>query len=176
MIAPDRHEACGSTRAALAKRSETQVSNLHPFALSVEKIMPTTTEEKNKALVLEAFDTLFNKRDFAAARRFWAAEYIQHSAHIPPGREGLFELVRNAPPEMRYQNGTIMAEGNLLMLHGRFSGIGAPANWIVLDIVRLEEGLLKEHWDVIEDEATRASSRSGRPMFGGTFPGEAPAR
>jgi predicted SnoaL-like aldol condensation-catalyzing enzyme len=144
--------------------------------LSVEKIMPPTTEEKNKALVLEAFDTLFNKRDFAGARRFWSAEYIQHSAHIPPGREGLFELIRKAPPEMRYENGTIMAEGDLLMLHGRFSGIGAPANWIVLDIVRLEEGLLKEHWDVIEDEATRASSRSGLPMFGGTFPGEAPAR
>ena len=69
-----------------------------------------------------------------------------------------------------------MAEGDLLMLHGRFSGIGAPANWIVLDIVRREGGRLKEHWDVIEDEANRASSRSGLPMFGATFPDEAPAR
>jgi predicted SnoaL-like aldol condensation-catalyzing enzyme len=143
---------------------------------ALEKIMSPTTEEKNKALVLEAFDTLFNKRDLAAARPFWAEEYIQHSAHIPPGREGLFELVRNSPPEMRYENATVLAEGDLLMLHGRFSGIGAPANWIVLDIVRLEDGRLKEHWDVIEDEATRASSRSGRPMFGDAFPGEAPAR
>jgi predicted SnoaL-like aldol condensation-catalyzing enzyme len=130
-----------------------------------------TTEEKNKALVLEAFDTLFNKRDFEAAARFWSAEYIQHSAHIAPGRDGLFDLVRNAPPGMRYENAIIMAEGNLLMLHGRFSGIGAPADWIVLDIVRLEDGLLKEHWDVIQDEATRASSKSGLPMFGATFPG-----
>ncbi len=138
--------------------------------------MSPKTEEKNKALVLEAFDTLFNKRDFAAAGRFWADEYIQHSAHIPPGREGLFELVRNAPPEMRYENGSILAEGDLLMLHGRFSGIGAPANWVALDIVRLEDGRLKEHWDVIEDEATRTSSRSGLPMFGSTFPGEAPTR
>ena len=54
---------------------------------------------------------------------------------------------------------------------GRFSGIGAPANWMVLDVVRPENGLLKEHWDVIEDEATRASSKSGLPMFGRTFPG-----
>jgi len=133
-------------------------------------------EARNKALVLEAFDALFNKRDFVAAKRFWAEEYIQHSAHIPPGREGLFELVRNSPPEMRYENGSILAEGDLLMLHGRFSGIGAPANWIVLDIVRLEDGRLKEHWDVIEDEATRASSRSGLPMFGAKFPDEALAR
>ncbi len=56
---------------------------------------------------------------------------------------------------MRYENGSVLAEGNLLMLHGRFSGIGTPANWIALDIVRLEDGRLKEHWDVIEDEATR---------------------
>jgi predicted SnoaL-like aldol condensation-catalyzing enzyme len=133
-------------------------------------------EAKNKAFVLKAFDTLFNKRDYAAAAEFWSPNYTQHSAHIPPGRDGLFELVRNAPPELRYENATIMSEGDLLMLHGRFSGIGTPANWIVLDIVRLEDGRLKEHWDVIEDEAIRASSKSGLPMFGATFPGEAPAR
>jgi predicted SnoaL-like aldol condensation-catalyzing enzyme len=157
---------------------DASVGNLHRFGVAAleEGIMPTKTEEKNKALVLEAFDTLFNKRDFEAAERFWAEDYVQHSAHIPPGREGLFELVRSSPPGLRYENGSILAEGDLLMLHGRFSGIGTPANWIVLDIVRLEDGLLKEHWDVIEDEATRASSRSGLPMFGATFPGEAPAR
>ena len=56
----------------------------------------TTTESKNKAIVLEAFDTLFNKRDYAAAERFWSDRYIQHSAHIPPGREGLFDLVKKS--------------------------------------------------------------------------------
>ena len=54
----------------------------------------TETEQRNKALVLEAFETLFNRRDYAAAQRFWSADYIQHSAHIPPGRDGLFELVK----------------------------------------------------------------------------------
>ena len=53
-----------------------------------------TTTEQNKRLVLEAFDTLFNKRDYAAAEKFWSPHYIQHSAHIEPGREGLFNLVR----------------------------------------------------------------------------------
>jgi predicted SnoaL-like aldol condensation-catalyzing enzyme len=56
------------------------------------------------------------------------------------------------------------------MLHGRFSGIGQPVNWIVVDIVRVENGRLAEHWDVVQDEATRESSKSGLPMFGGTFP------
>jgi len=131
--------------------------------------MSQTTQEKNKALVLEAFDTLFNKRDYAAAERYWSPHYIQHSAHIEPGREGLFNLVKNAPATMRYENRLILAEGDLLMLHGRFSGIGLPANWIVVDIVRLEDGRLAEHWDVIEDEATRESSKSGLPMFGDKF-------
>ena len=99
--------------------------------------MEQTIEQKNKALVLEAFDTLFNRKDFAAAEKFWSPNYIQHSAHIPPGRNGLFDLVRSAPATMKYENHLIMAEGDMLMLHGRFSGHGSPANWIVLDIVRL---------------------------------------
>jgi predicted SnoaL-like aldol condensation-catalyzing enzyme len=57
------------------------------------------------------------------------------------------------------------------MLHGRFSGLGEGVpSWIVVDIVRMEGGLLAEHWDVIQDEATRAQSKSGNPMFGTTFP------
>jgi predicted SnoaL-like aldol condensation-catalyzing enzyme len=129
-----------------------------------------TTPERNKAIVLEAFDTLFNKRDYAAAERFWSDHYIQHSAHIPPGRDGLFNLVKSAPATMRYENGLIFAEGDKLMLHGRFSGHAAPKPWIVLDIVRVEDGKLAEHWDVIEDEADKATSVSGLPMFGDRFP------
>jgi predicted SnoaL-like aldol condensation-catalyzing enzyme len=136
----------------------------------MELIMPKTTPEQNKALVLEAFDTLFNKHDVAAAERFWSPDYIQHSAHIPPGREGLFALVRSVPDTMRYENQLIVAEGDYVMLHGRFSGIGRPADWIVVDIVRLKDGVLQEHWDVIQDEAKQAESLSGLPMFGDRFP------
>ncbi len=130
----------------------------------------TTTEQQNKAFVLEAFETLFNKRDYVAAERYWSPSYIQHSAHISPGREGLFELVKAAPDTLRYENGLIVANGDYVLLHGRFSGIGQPANWIVVDIVRLEDGQLAEHWDVIQDEASKDSSKSGLPMFGTAFP------
>ncbi len=129
-----------------------------------------TTEARNKAFVLEAFDALFNKRDYEAAERFWSPAYIQHSAHIAPGRAGLFELVKAAPRELHYENALIVAEGDHVMLHGRFSGIGQPANWVVVDILRIENGLLAEHWDVIQDEATREFSKSGLPMFGDKFP------
>jgi len=132
--------------------------------------MASDLEEKNKALVLRAFDALFNRREYAAAERFWSPQYIQHSAHIAPGREGLFDLIKSLPSTLRYEAGTILAEGNFVIVHGRFSGFGAPANWIAADILRIEDGLLVEHWDVIQDEATEQQSKSGAPMFGKTFP------
>src|ERR1700752_1579548 len=132
--------------------------------------MSETIASNNKALVLEAFDTLFNRRDYAAAERFWSPSYIQHSAHIAPGREGLFTLVRSLPPTLKYEPGVILADGDFVIVHGRFSGFGAPANWIAADILRIEDGVLVEHWDVIQDEATQAQSKSGRPMFGNSFP------
>jgi len=132
--------------------------------------MSQTTESKNKALVLEAFDTLFNKRDYARAKRYWSPDYIQHSAHIAPGRDGLFDLIKSIPPTLKYEAGTIVADGNFVIVHGRFSGLGAPVNWIAADILRIEDGILVEHWDVIQDEATQEQSKSGTPMFGKTFP------
>jgi predicted SnoaL-like aldol condensation-catalyzing enzyme len=132
--------------------------------------MVKTTIEENKALVLKAFDTLFNNRDYAAAERLWSPTYIQHSAHIEPGREGLFNLIKGLPPTLNYEPGTVVAEGDYVIVHGRFSGFGQPANWIAADIVRIEDGLLAEHWDVIEDEVTLEQSKSGKPMFGDIFP------
>ena len=132
--------------------------------------MSQTKQGKNKALVLEAFDTLFNKRDYAAAERLWSPDYIQHSAHIAPGREGLFNLVKSLPPTLKYEPGAIVAEGDFVILHGRFSGFGAPVNWIAADILRIQDGIFLEHWDVIQDEATEDQSKSGAPMFGKTFP------
>ena len=128
--------------------------------------MSETIQKKNKALVLDAFDALFNRRDYAAPEKFWSPDYIQHSAHIPPGRDGLFNLVKASPPSLRYEHGLIMAEGDFVIVHGRYSNTGLPVNWIVGDIVRIENGLLVEHWDVIQDEASRETSKSGLPMFG----------
>jgi predicted SnoaL-like aldol condensation-catalyzing enzyme len=132
--------------------------------------MSHTIESKNKTLVLEAFDTLFNKRDYAGAERYWSPDYIQHSAHIEPGREGLFKLVKSFSPTLRYESGTIVAEGEFVIVHGRFSGFGAPVNWIAADILRIQDGILAEHWDVIQDEVTEEQSKSKAPMFGTGFP------
>jgi predicted SnoaL-like aldol condensation-catalyzing enzyme len=131
--------------------------------------MTSTTPKHNKALVLEAFDTLFNKRDYGAFERYWSPNYLQHSAHIGPGRDGLLNLVKSLPPELTYEPGMIVAAGDLVMIHGRFSGFGQPTAWIAVDILRIVDGVLAEHWDVIQDETTRESSKSGLPMFGEQF-------
>jgi predicted SnoaL-like aldol condensation-catalyzing enzyme len=131
--------------------------------------MSRTKQEKNKTLVLEAFDTLFNKRDYVAAERYWSPDYSLHSAHIAPGREGLFNLIKNLPQTLKYEPGTIVADGDFVIVHGRFSDFGLPVNWIAADILRINDGILVEHWDVIQDEASREQSKSGLPMFGNVF-------
>jgi predicted SnoaL-like aldol condensation-catalyzing enzyme len=132
--------------------------------------MSKTTPAQNKALVLEAFDALFNRRDYDAAERFWSDRYIQHSAHIAPGRDGLFNLIRTLPGTLKYENQLIVAEGDYVIAHGRFSGHGSAIAWVAADIIRIEGGKVAEHWAVLQDEATKAQSLSGLPMFGNGFP------
>jgi predicted SnoaL-like aldol condensation-catalyzing enzyme len=132
--------------------------------------MSITTPEQNKAIILEAFDTLFNKRNYEAAERYWSPTYIHHSAHIEPGREGLFKLIKGIPFTLKYEAGPIVADGDFVIVYGRFSDFGAPISSIAADILRIEDGILVEHWDVMQDEATKGQSKSGNPMFGDSFP------
>jgi predicted SnoaL-like aldol condensation-catalyzing enzyme len=110
--------------------------------------MDDAKAENNKAIVLEAFDTLFNKRDYAAAERFWSPNYIQHSADIEPGRDGLFNMIKSVSPTLKYEPGIIVAEEDFVIIYGRFSDIGLPVKWIATDIIRMKDGVLLEHWDV----------------------------
>src|SRR6266481_8962970 len=126
-------------------------------------------ETRNKALVLEAFDALFNRRDLEAAERYWSPGYVQQSAGIGPGRDGLFALVHAV--HRQNESGLAVAEGDYVMVHGRYSGGGRPTR-IVVDILRIEAGRIAEHSDVMQDEATRVQPKSGLPMFGDRFPGE----
>ena len=171
----NRSMPCGLTRIhiPLLRKSKDTSRSIPTESMRLQSdeeiIVSETTQEKNKALVLEAFDTLFNKRDYAAAEKYWSPSYIQHSAHIEPGRDGLFNLIRNAPDTLRYEHQLIVAERDYVIIHGRFSGHGPPVAWIAADIVRIENDRLAEHWDVLQDEATKAQSKSGLPMFGEEF-------
>ena len=127
-----------------------------------------STAELNKQLVLDGFDTLFNKRDYAAAEKFWSPNYIQHSSHIEPGREGLFTLVKSLPAGAKWEHGIIMAEGDYVMVHSRYSNPDGSAI-VVVDIMRIKDEIFQEHWDVIQPEASEAESKSKLPMFGDKF-------
>ena len=133
--------------------------------------MSQTTQERNKALVLEAFDTLFNKRDYEAAERFWSPNYIQHSVHIAPGREGLFDLIKSMPPTLKYEPGLIVADGDFVIVHGRFSRVRAARE--------LDRGGHPTDRGRASSSSTGTSSRTRRPksnprarqpMFGSSFP------
>jgi len=135
----------------------------------------TATEDANTALVIEAFDTLFNRRDYAGAAAFWSPDYIQHSATSHPGAQVCSTIVKSLPAELRYEHQLVVATAAMSLLHGRFSGPCAkPANWIVVDVVRIADGKLAEHWDVIQDEADETQSQSGLPMFGDSSPAAPP--
>ena len=136
--------------------------------------MTGVSRSTNKDIVLEAFEMLFNKRDYVSAERFWSPDYIQHSAYVATRRSGLFDFIKPLPATLRYENALATADGDYVILHGRFSGHGLARNWIVADVVRVQNGVLVEHWDVIQNEATEVESKSGRPMFGLTFPPAAP--
>ncbi len=138
----------GSNKAKTDKGARIAPTARPPAALC-ESARPCATRtaatpEDNKALVLAAFDALFNRRDYDSAARFWSDAYIQHSAHIEPGREGLFSLVRSLPDTLRYEHGLILAEGDFVIVHGRFSGHGLPAATIAADILRIEDGRLAD--------------------------------
>src|SRR5260370_28841166 len=113
--------------------------------------MSNSSPERNKAIVLEAFETLFNKRDYGAAERFWSPNYIQHSAHIPPGREGLFNLIRSASKTLHYENQFIIAEGDYVIAHGRFTGLGRPAAWIAAYVIRFVDRHISVRCGVLQD-------------------------
>ncbi|WP_179405403.1 nuclear transport factor 2 family protein [Burkholderia guangdongensis] len=133
--------------------------------------MASTLEERNTALVLEALDTLFNKRDYAKAAQFWSESYVQHSRLVPAGRDGLFGLVRTFG-DSRFEYDMVAAKGDYVWVHSRYSHSTGSAALIGVDILRIEDGKLVEHWDVLQDEATRGESAGGHPMFGDAFPNE----
>lgn len=119
--------------------------------------------QRNKALVLDAMTSLFQHRDASAVARLYAADYIQHNPDIPQGRDALQSLVETLSPDVHYEPGMMIAEGDRVAIHGRISGWG-DAPQVVVDIFRIEDGRLAEHWDVLQDEVP-ATTIGGMSMF-----------
>lgn len=120
--------------------------------------------ERNKALVLDAMTSLFQRHDVSAVERLYAPDYIQHNPHIPQGRSALVALVSQLSQDVFYEPGLIVAEGDLVAIHGRISG-WADTPQVVIDVFRVEQGRLAEHWDVMQNEVPATDGVSGIAMF-----------
>jgi len=127
-------------------------------------ITTTSTTERNKALVLDAMTALFQRRDASAVERLYAPGYIQHNPTIPQGRDALAALIPQLPADLFYEPGLMVAEGDYVVIHGRIRG-WAPKSQVVIDIFRIEDGRLAEHWDVLQDEVSGGAASSGIAMF-----------
>ncbi|MBK4216814.1 nuclear transport factor 2 family protein [Paracoccus caeni] len=119
---------------------------------------------RNRALVLDAMTSLFQRHDASAVERLYTADYIQHNPDIPQGRDALHEIVATLSPEVFYEPGLVIADGDFVAIHGRIRGWG-DAPQVVVDIFRVEGGKLAEHWDVLQNEVPTTEGLAGLSMF-----------
>jgi predicted SnoaL-like aldol condensation-catalyzing enzyme len=125
---------------------------------------PDDRPRTNRALVLEAMRSLFQRHDASAVERLYAQDYVQHNPNIPQGRDALRGIVETLSPSVHYEPGLIIAEGDLVAIHGRIRG-WADVPQVVVDIFRVEGGKLAEHWDVLQAEVPAAAGLAGLSMF-----------
>ncbi|CAN7744432.1 nuclear transport factor 2 family protein [Pseudorhodoferax sp. LjRoot39] len=131
--------------------------------------------QRNKALVHAAMTALFQRRDAAAVEHLYAADYIQHNPDIPQGRDALQALVAGLSPAVHYEPGLMVAEGDLVAIHGRIRG-WADAPQVVVDVFRIQDGRLAEHWDVLQNEVPLTAAHGGVAMFDSAEGTRHPAR
>ena len=118
----------------------------------------------NKALVSEVMTAVFIRRDASAVARHFSSTYVQHNPLIPNGRDAIPALIAGLAREFKYEPGMIVADGDLVMIHGRYTGWG-PKPMVAVDIFRVADGKLAEHWDVMQEEVPAAQTASGNGMF-----------
>jgi predicted SnoaL-like aldol condensation-catalyzing enzyme len=107
---------------------------------------------------------LFVKRDLSAIDRYWGSPYLQHNLGIPDGHENLAGFVKSLGPDFKYETGMVVAEGDFVMIHGRYTGFG-PKPLLAVDIFQVKNGKLMEHWYVVQEEVPASATKSGRSMF-----------
>mgnify|MGYP001613629576 CR=1 FL=1 len=118
----------------------------------------------NSEIVRKAMTELFVDRDLSSIGRYWGTPYFQHNPHLPDGHEMLGAIVQDLGPDFKYEPGRVTENGDMVMIHGRYTGWG-PKTMVAVDIFRVIEGKLVEHWDVMQEEVPASETKSGRAMF-----------
>ena len=126
----------------------------------------SNTADDNKALVLAGITGVFIDRDPTVLDRLFSDDYKQHNPQIPNGTAAIKSLLRDLPRDFEYRPGLVVANGNYVMVHGRYIGWG-PKPIVGVDIFRVTGGKIAEHWDVLQEEIPAERSVNGNHMFTG---------
>lgn len=118
----------------------------------------------NKEIVETAVTAVFAQRDLSALDKYFHSGYIQHNPSLPNGTEVLRELIPGLPEDFKYEVGTITENEDIVMVHGRFSNWHGK-NYIAVDIFRVENGKLAEHWDILQEEVETEKTVTCNKMF-----------
>jgi len=120
--------------------------------------------ETNKEIVLKVLRGAFIERDVTIVERYFSPDYKQHNPVIPNGPSAIANLIPTLSKELSYEFGMAVAEGDLVMVHGRYVGWG-PKPLIAVDIFKMKDGKVVEHWDVMQEEVPASATASGNSMF-----------
>lgn len=124
----------------------------------------STTTDHNKALVLAGVKGVFVDRDPTVLDRLFSDDYRQHNPQIPNGTAAIKSLLGKLSRDFEYQPGLVVADGEYVIVHGRYIGWG-PKPMVAVDIFRVANGKIAEHWDVMQEEVPAAQSANGNSMF-----------
>ena len=115
------------------------------------KISIMTQEEKNKQIATTAYQRIFGDLDITAVDDYMSKDFIQHNPTIADGPEGVKALVQmlvsKGIPKQKIEFKHIIAEGDIVILHSRYEMAGKE--WRFIDIYRVENSKLVEHWDAM---------------------------
>jgi predicted SnoaL-like aldol condensation-catalyzing enzyme len=120
--------------------------------------------ESNKQVVLKVLSGAFVERDVTVVNQYFSPDYVQHNPNIPNGPKAIADLIPTLKKDLAYEFGMVVAEGDLVMVHGRYVGWG-PKPLVAVDIFKVKNGKVIEHWDVMQEEVAAAETASGNPMF-----------
>jgi len=111
-------------------------------------------EQANLDLVLAMFAQVLNPMDSASVDRFIAPGYIQHNQGVEPGPEALkrfLDMIREQTPQAVHDVKRAFVDADHVTVHYHVRRWPGDLGWAVIDIFRIEDGLIMEHWDVMQD-------------------------
>jgi predicted SnoaL-like aldol condensation-catalyzing enzyme len=120
--------------------------------------------EDNEQIALNVLKGAFIDRDPSVVGRYFAPNYTQHNPSLPDVPGSIPAMIAGFPDNFKYEPGMAVAEGDLVMVHGRYTGWG-PKPMVAVDIFRIADGRIVEHWDVMQEEVPASETVSGNPMF-----------